>query len=98
MDRVHINGYGVEISPSLSSSRLSRLRGNERFAVGAVRPGQVSSEMRRALVTEGQQPHSAVLGCADSRVPISTVFDALPGDLFVLRNAGNTCGEAFKER
>ena len=54
------------------------VRGNERFAVGAPRASQVSEEMRRALEKEGQQPHSAILGCADSRVPIGTVFDA-PG-------------------
>ena len=39
---------------------------------------------------EGQQPHTAIIGCADSRAPLETVFDAMPGDLFVLRNAGNT--------
>ena len=29
--------------------------------------------------------------CADSRAPIEILFDMRPGDLFVLRNAGNTC-------
>ena len=47
--------------------------------------------MREALALKGQAPHTAIVGCADSRVPLETVFDALPGDLFVLRNAGNTC-------
>ncbi|CAE7486716.1 NCE103 [Symbiodinium natans] len=50
--------------------------------------------MREALATAGQAPHTAVVGCSDSRVPLETVFDALPGDLFVLRNAGNTCTHA----
>ena len=36
-----------------------------------------------------QPPHTAIIGCADSRVPMETIFDALPGDLFVLRNAGD---------
>ena len=49
--------------------------------------------LRQSLATSGQAPHSAVLGCADSRVPIDTVFDAMPGDIFNLRNAGNTCHE-----
>ena len=68
--------------------------GNERFATGAVTASKTSSEMRKALVKYNQAPHSAILGCADSRVPVDTVFDAMPGELFVLRNAGNTCTHA----
>ena len=65
--------------------------GNDRFAVGAAVAGKISSDMRKALVKEGQAPHTAIIGCADSRAPLETVFDAMPGDIFVLRNAGNTC-------
>ena len=68
--------------------------GNERFAVGAVTASKTSGDMRKALVKHNQAPHSAILGCADSRVPVDTVFDAMPGELFVLRNAGNTCTHA----
>ena len=68
--------------------------GNERFAVGAPLAKHATSTMREALVSHGQAPHAAILGCADSRVPVDTVFDAMPGDLFVLRNAGNTCSHA----
>ena len=67
--------------------------GNERFVVGAP-IAKVDQSMREALAMQGQAPHTAVVGCADSRVPLETVFDALPGDLFVLRNAGNTCTHA----
>mmetsp|Transcript_15571 Transcript_15571/g.35718 ORF Transcript_15571/g.35718 Transcript_15571/m.35718 type:complete len:759 (+) Transcript_15571:58-2334(+) len=38
----------------------------------------------------GQNPIAAVLGCADSRAPVELLFDMRPGDLFVLRTAGNT--------
>ena len=65
--------------------------GNHRFVTGAPVLGKVDCHMREALALKGQAPHTAVVGCADSRVPLETVFDALPGDLFVLRNAGNTC-------
>ena len=68
--------------------------GNERFAVGAPLAKHATLKMREALVSHGQAPHTAILGCADSRVPVDTVFDAMPGDLFVLRNAGNTCTHA----
>jgi len=68
--------------------------GNERFAVGAAISGRLTPSMRKALVKEGQAPHTAIIGCADSRAPLETVFDAMPGDIFVLRNAGNTCTHA----
>lgn len=91
--------HGVRTTADAPVPGLEALRmlkdGNERFAVGAPAPRLgVKASMREALVACGQAPHSAVLGCADSRVPIDTVFDALPGDLFVLRNAGNTCTHA----
>ena len=68
--------------------------GNERFAVGAPLSKHASLKMREALVSHGQAPHAAIMGCADSRAPLETVFDAMPGDIFVLRNAGNTCTHA----
>lgn len=74
-----------------SGVELRLKEGNERFAVGAPFAKLAGVKMREALVTHGQAPHTAIMGCADSRVPLETVFDALPGDLFVLRNAGNTC-------
>ena len=43
---------------------------------------------------DGQQPWATVLTCADSRVSPSWIFDTTPGELFVIRNAGNT---AFTE-
>jgi len=74
---------------------LAMLRnGNERFVVGAPVAGKMHKSMREALASVGQAPHAAVVGCSDSRVPLETIFDALPGDLFVLRNAGNTCTHA----
>ena len=68
--------------------------GNERFAAGAPTALTTNKNMRRALAKCGQSPHSAILGPADSRVPVDTVFDTMPGELFVLRNAGNTSTHA----
>ena len=65
--------------------------GNKRFVDGETLAGNVTNGMRKALVKEGQAPLAAIIGCADSRAPLETVFDAMPGDIFVLRNAGNTC-------
>ena len=82
-------------APVSAEEALNMLKaGNERFAVGSPWTKQAGVKMREALVTHGQAPHTAIMGCADSRVPVDTVFDAMPGDLFVLRNAGNTCTHA----
>ena len=69
-----------------------RKTGNGRFVKGECLGARTNHELRQQLVTEGQSPHTAIIGCADSRAPLEAVFDAMPGDLFVLRNAGNTCG------
>jgi len=75
---------------------LAKLKeGNERFTSGtAEKTKNFKAEHREALATHGQLPMAAILGCADSRAPIEIVFDVKPGDLFVLRNAGNTLSHA----
>ena len=37
----------------------------------------------------GQSPDVMVVSCCDSRVPPETIFSALPGELFVVRNVAN---------
>ncbi len=44
---------------------------------------------RIAELADGQSPFAVVLGCSDSRVPIETIFDQVPGNVFVVRVAGN---------
>jgi carbonic anhydrase len=43
----------------------------------------------RALSEEGQSPEIMVIGCCDSRVSPEVIFDARPGELFVIRNVAN---------
>jgi carbonic anhydrase len=43
----------------------------------------------RELAESGQSPAVMVIGCCDSRVSPEVVFDARPGELFVVRNVAN---------
>jgi carbonic anhydrase len=43
----------------------------------------------RALAEAGQAPDVMVIGCCDSRVSPEVIFDASPGELFVVRNVAN---------
>jgi carbonic anhydrase len=43
----------------------------------------------RRLVKEGQQPSTLFIGCSDSRLMPHLLMDAQPGEVFVVRNAGN---------
>ena len=41
------------------------------------------------LVSRGQHPEVAVVACSDSRVDPAILFQAVPGDLFMVRNVAN---------
>jgi carbonic anhydrase len=43
----------------------------------------------RQLSEGGQSPDIMVIGCCDSRVSPEVIFDARPGELFVVRNVAN---------
>ncbi len=78
--------------PLTAQESLERLKeGNERFVNGLARFPTVQKEVLAELA-KGQQPHTTILGCSDSRVPPELVFDASFGELFVIRVAGNVLG------
>lgn len=41
------------------------------------------------LATYGQSPDTMVISCCDSRVDPEVIFNAMPGELFVVRNVAN---------
>ena len=58
---------------------------------GAFASGRLQSEQDRyrELAERGQSPEIMVIGCCDSRVSPEVIFDARPGELFVVRNVAN---------
>lgn len=50
---------------------------------------QQSRTLIENLVAQGQRPEVAVIACSDSRVDPAILFQADPGDLFVIRNVAN---------
>ncbi len=62
------------------------LRGYKGFKQGRY---TLESERYEELAAEGQSPESLVICCCDSRAAPETVFDARPGEIFVLRNVAN---------
>jgi carbonic anhydrase len=63
------------------------LEGNARYV--ANKPRERDFSAGRASRAQGQAPFAAILGCADSRIAPELAFDQSPGDLFVVRVAGN---------
>jgi carbonic anhydrase len=57
----------------------------------AFRSGRLLTEQARyrSLAESGQAPEVMVVGCCDSRVSPEAIFDAGPGELFVVRNVAN---------
>ena len=49
----------------------------------------VEQHRYRELAETGQSPEVMVIGCCDSRVSPEVIFNARPGELFVLRNVAN---------
>ena len=73
------------IAPAEALKRL--MDGNARYV--ANKPNERDFSAGRAARVQGQYPFAQILSCADSRVPPELAFDQGPGDLFVVRVAGN---------
>jgi carbonic anhydrase len=76
-------------NPVGADEALARLmEGNARFLRGESRITHTPPEVLADLA-KGQRPFATILGCSDSRVPPELIFDAVFGDLFIVRVAGN---------
>ena len=62
------------------------LKGYQSFLSGRF----ISEQQRfRELAEAGQKPSVMLIGCCDSRVSPEVIFDARPGEIFVVRNVAN---------
>ena len=78
----------AEAIPDAAASLALLKEGNGRYVAARLVHGDELARQREACAGE-QQPFAVVLGCSDSRVPPSLVFDQGPGALFTTRVAGN---------
>jgi carbonic anhydrase len=62
------------------------IEGYESFLGGRFRREQ---DRYRQLAQRGQSPRILLIGCCDSRVSPEVIFDAHPGEIFVVRNIAN---------
>ena len=62
------------------------LNGYRRFREGHWPEAKAEYE---ALAAKGQKPHTLIVACSDSRADPALIFDAAPGELFVVRNVAN---------
>ena len=45
--------------------------------------------LHRRLASEGQKPQTMIISCCDSRLNVSSIFGADPGEMFIHRNIAN---------
>jgi carbonic anhydrase len=81
----------VPAPPSLTPAQaLAALkRGNQDFLAGRL-PRQDADGRRRLEIARAQHPIAVLVSCSDSRVPPELLFGRGLGELFIIRNAGNT--------
>jgi carbonic anhydrase len=80
------------MTPAASKSLRTLLEGNARFIADRAACPPLTAR-RIELAIDGQRPFAIVVSCSDSRVPVETIFDQVPGNVFGIRVAGNFVDE-----
>ncbi len=78
---------GEALTPDEALALLRQ--GNEDFLADK-EPVAATGRERRLALAQGQAPFCAYVTCSDSRVPPELLFGRGLGELFIIRNAGNT--------
>ena len=74
-------------NPTPDEALAILIEGNNRYLDDTIAPMDYSAA--RAAAVEEHSPVAAILGCGDARVATELIFDRGPGDLFMVRLAGN---------
>ena len=80
-------GPRTSLTPDQALAALKE--GNDKFITDAPFRG-VQGRERRVEIARGQAPLAVLVSCSDSRVPPELLFGRGLGELFIVRNAGNT--------
>ena len=81
------NAAPASLTPDEALERLKR--GNREFLAGRAMVPDVNGK-RRLEIAKAQYPIAVLVSCSDSRVPPELLFGRGLGELFIVRNAGNT--------
>jgi carbonic anhydrase len=77
----------TELTPDQALALLKE--GNDKFITDSPMRG-VQGRERRMEIARGQTPFAILVSCSDSRVPPELLFGRGLGELFIVRDAGNT--------
>lgn len=72
--------------PESTEFPLRLIDGYRDFLAGRM---PIERDRFRELAKRGQSPSIMIIGCCDSRVSPEVIFDAHPGEMFVVRNIAN---------
>jgi carbonic anhydrase len=84
-------GNKTDLTPDQALALLKE--GNAKF-IGDTPLHGVQDRAQRMAIARGQAPIAVLVGCSDSRVPPELLFGRGLGELFIVRNAGNTVDTA----
>src|SRR4051794_41131803 len=92
----HAAGKTTDLTADQALQRLKD--GNRKFMADAPDQTAAAAQMdnprlnheRRLEIAQGQTPFAVLVSCSDSRVPPELLFGRGLGELFIVRNAGNT--------
>jgi carbonic anhydrase len=81
-------GRRTELTPTQALEKLKK--GHVDFLADKPSVKSTRDHGRRLEIARSQVPFAVLVGCSDSRVAPELLFDTGLGELFIVRNAGNT--------